>query len=190
MPTELDPIDRTILSLLQSDASLSTADIAARAGASQSSVWRRIERLEKSGVIKKRVAILDRHKLGLDMMVFAHVKLQGHGQRALPMFEEAVRRFPEVVECHTLLGETDYLLRVVTRDAASYEAFFRKHLNSGRGRAVHQFVHDDLGSEKHDGAAAFASMVKREAVTSEAARRCRRNPTGASRPWFYTSRER
>jgi len=128
MPTELDLIDRTILSLLQSDASLSTADIAARAGASQSSVWRRIERLEKSGVIKKRVAILDRHKLGLDMMVFAHVKLQGHGQRTLPMFEEAVRRFPEVVECHTLLGETDYLLRVVTRDAASYEAFFRKHL--------------------------------------------------------------
>jgi len=128
MPTELDPIDRTIISLLQSDASLSTADIAARAGASQSSVWRRIERLENSGIIKKRVALLDRHKLGLEMMVFAHVKLQGHGQRTLPMFEEAVRRFPEVVECYTLLGETDYLLRVVTRDAASYEAFFRKHL--------------------------------------------------------------
>ena len=94
MLTSLDPIDRTILSLLQSDASLSTAEIAARAGASQSSVWRRIERLESSGVIKKRVALLDRHKLGLDMMVYAHVKLQAHGQRTLPQFEEAVRRFP------------------------------------------------------------------------------------------------
>jgi Lrp/AsnC family transcriptional regulator len=129
MPSDLDPIDRTILSLLQADASLSTADIAARAGASQSSVWRRIEKLEGAGIIKKRVALLDRHKLGLDMMVFAHVKLQAHGQRTLPLFEEAVRRFPEVVECYTLLGETDYLLRVITRDTASYEAFFRKHLS-------------------------------------------------------------
>ena len=128
MLADLDKIDRTILTLLQSDASLSTAEIAQRAGASQSSVWRRIEKLESAGIIKKRVAILDRRKLGLDMMVFAHVKLQAHGQRALPQFEDAVRRFPEVVECHTLLGETDYLLRVITRDAASYEAFFRKHL--------------------------------------------------------------
>jgi Lrp/AsnC family transcriptional regulator len=129
MPAELDAIDRTILSLLQSDASLSTADIATHAGASQSSVWRRVEKLENSGIIKKRVALLDRHKLGLGMMVFAHVKLQAHGQRTLPLFEETVRRFPEVVECHTLLGETDYLLRVITRDTASFEAFFRKHLS-------------------------------------------------------------
>jgi Lrp/AsnC family transcriptional regulator len=129
MPVEIDPVDRHILLLLQADASLTTAEIAARAGASQSSVWRRIERLEAAGIIRKRVAVLDRHKLGLDMMVFAHVKLQAHGQRTLPMFEEAVRRFPEVVECHTLLGETDYLLRVITRDTASYELFFRKHLS-------------------------------------------------------------
>src|SRR5579864_7822736 len=128
MPAELDAIDRTILTLLQSDASLSTAEIASKAGASQSSVWRRIEKMEQSGIIRKRVALLDRKKLGLDMMAFAHVKLQAHGQRTLPLFEEAVRRFPEVVECYTLLGETDYLLRVLTRDTASYEAFFRKHL--------------------------------------------------------------
>jgi Lrp/AsnC family transcriptional regulator len=129
MRTELDPVDRHILLLLQSDASLTTAEIAARAGASQSSVWRRIERLEAAGIIRKRVALLDAVKLGLDMMVFAHVKLQAHGQRTLPQFEEAVRRLPEVVECHTLLGETDYLLRVVTRDTVSYEAFFRRHLS-------------------------------------------------------------
>jgi Lrp/AsnC family transcriptional regulator len=129
MTEEIDAIDRTILMILQADASLSTAEIAAKAGTSQSSVWRRIEKLEKLGIIRKRVALLDRNKLGLGMMVFAHVKLQAHGQRTLPLFEEAVRRFPEVVECHTLLGETDYLLRVITRDAAAYEAFFRKHLS-------------------------------------------------------------
>ena len=129
MTEEIDAIDRTILMILQADASLSTAEIAAKAGTSQSSVWRRIEKLEKLGIIRKRVALLDRAKLGLGMMVFAHVKLQAHGQRTLPLFEEAVRRFPEVVECYTLLGETDYLLRVITRDAAAYETFFRKHLS-------------------------------------------------------------
>jgi Lrp/AsnC family transcriptional regulator len=129
MPADLDTVDRHILLLLQADASLSTAEIANRVGASQSSCWRRIEKLEASGIIKKRVALLDRHKLGLEMMVFAHVKLQSHGQRTLPQFEEAIRRYPEVVECHTILGETDYLLRVLTRDTASYEAFFRKHLS-------------------------------------------------------------
>jgi Lrp/AsnC family transcriptional regulator len=129
MPADLDTVDRHILLLLQADASLSTAEIAGRVGASQSSCWRRIEKLEAAGIIKKRVALLDRHKLGLEMMVFAHVKLQSHGQRTLPQFEEAIRRYPEVVECHTILGETDYLLRVLTRDTASYEAFFRKHLS-------------------------------------------------------------
>jgi Lrp/AsnC family transcriptional regulator len=129
MPISLDAVDRQILSLLQADASMSTSDIASRAGASQSAAWRRIEKLEQAGIIKKRVALLDRHKLGLDVMVFAHVKLHGHGQRALPQFEEAIRRLPEVVECHTLLGEQDYLLRVVTRDLASYESFFRRHLS-------------------------------------------------------------
>src|ERR1700742_3212369 len=129
MPADLDPIDRHILLLLQADGSLSTAEIASRVGASQSSCWRRIERLESAGIIRKRVALLDRHKLGLEMMVFTHVKLQAHVQRTLPQFEEAVRRFAEVVESHALLGETDYLLRVVTRDTASYEDFLRKHLS-------------------------------------------------------------
>jgi len=129
MPTDIDQTDMKILALLQADASLPTSEIASQTGISQSSCWRRIERLEADGIIRKRVAILDRHKLGLETMVFAHVKLQGHGQRTLPQFESAVKLFPEVVECYTLLGEQDYLLRVVTRDIASYEAFFRKSLS-------------------------------------------------------------
>ncbi len=129
MPVDLDAVDRHILLLLQMDATLTTSEIASRVGASQSSVWRRIERLETSGVIKRRVALLDRNKLGFDTMVFTHVKLQGHGQRTLPSLEEARKRFPEVVECYTRLGEPDYLLRVLTRDTASYETFFRKHLS-------------------------------------------------------------
>jgi Lrp/AsnC family transcriptional regulator len=129
MPVSLDAIDWQILTILQADASLSTAEIASRVGASQSSCWRRIEKMQEAGIIKRRVAILDRQKLGLGSMVFAHVKLQGHGQRSLPQFEEAVRKFPEVMECHTLLGEQDYLLRVVTKDVQAYETFFRKYLS-------------------------------------------------------------
>lgn len=137
----LDALDRKILAILQSDASLSTAEIANRVGLSQSPCWRRIERLESLGYIRKRVALLDRHKLGLEMMVFAHVKLQSHGQRTLPQFEEAISRLPEVVECYTVLGETDYILRVVTRDLPSYERFFRENLSQ---IAALQFMHSSI----------------------------------------------
>jgi Lrp/AsnC family transcriptional regulator len=129
MHLEIDAVDRQILAILQHDASLSTGEIANRVGLSQSPCWRRIERLEAAGYVKSRVALLDRHKLGLAVMVFAHVKLQGHSQRTLPAFEEAVKNMPEVVECHTVLGETDYILRVITRDLPAYEKFFRDHLS-------------------------------------------------------------
>jgi Lrp/AsnC family transcriptional regulator len=128
MIRDLDPIDRHILAILQQDASPSTAEIAARVGLSQSPCWRRIERLEAAGCIRKRVALLNPQKLGLNLLAFAHVKLESHAQRALPQFEEAVRLMPEVVECHTVLGETDYLLRVVTRDLPAYERLLREKL--------------------------------------------------------------
>lgn len=128
MAWDLDPIDRRILGLLQRDASLSTSEVASLVGLSQSPCWRRIERLETSGYILRRVALLDAHKLGLNMMVFAHVKLQSHGKAQLPQFEEAIRSMPEVVECYTVLGDTDYILRIVTRDLPAYEAFVREQL--------------------------------------------------------------
>ena len=121
---ELDRYDRQILDLLQRDASLSAAEIGDRIGLSQSPCWRRIHRLEQAGYIVKRVACLDRRKLGLDVLVFAMVKLSAHGRRSLPEFAEAIRGFPEVQECFTLMGEMDFLLRVVTRDVQSYERFF------------------------------------------------------------------
>lgn len=120
----LDRYDRQILDLLQRDASLSAAQIGDAVGLSQSPCWRRINRLETDGYIKKRVACLDRHRLGLDVLVFAMVKLSAHGRRSLPEFAEAIQRFPEVQECFTLMGEMDYLLRVVTPDIQAYERFF------------------------------------------------------------------
>ena len=125
MPIDpLDPFDKEILALLQEDASLSAADIGARIGLSQSPCWRRIHRLEEAGLVTRRVALLDRHKLGLDVLVFALIKLNAHGRRSLPEFADAIQRYPEVQECFTLMGEMDFLVRIVTWDIQSYERFF------------------------------------------------------------------
>ena len=129
MPVELDAIDRRILTLLQSDAQLSSAEIAERVGLSQAPCWRRIKRMEENGVIRLRATLLDRKKLGLNVLVFAQVKLAAHGRQTLPEFEETVRGLPEVMECYTLMGATDYIIKVVTRDVESYERFFRENLS-------------------------------------------------------------
>ena len=125
---ELDSIDRQILEILQDDASLSSAQLAEKVGLSSSPCWRRIQRLEKTGVIRKRVALLDPAALGLGIVVFASVRLTAHGRQALPEFEAAVARFPDVMECYTVSGGQDYLLRVVTRDIHAYEIFLRGQL--------------------------------------------------------------
>ncbi len=124
----IDSIDRKILEVLQRDASLSNAQIASQVGLSVSPCWRRIQRLERDGVIRGRVALLDPARLGLGVVVFASVKLSSHGRQALPEFESAIREYPEVLECYTVTGEVDFILRVVTRDMQSYERFLRDHL--------------------------------------------------------------
>lgn len=125
MPEELDAIDLRILDMLQEDASLSIAEIAERVGLSSSPAWRRIERLKKAGVITKQVTLLDQEKLGLKFEVFASVKLQHPSRENLERFEAAVRGWPEVVDCATVTGAVDYMLRIVTTDIHGYEDFLR-----------------------------------------------------------------
>lgn len=126
---ELDDIDRRILDALQRDGSLSAADLASQVGLSTTTCWRRIQQLEQSGVIKARVAILDRAKLGLDVVVFVQVRLSTQGRDAIAQFDKAIRHRPEVLDCYTLTGEWDFCLRIVTRDMKEYEAFFLDHLS-------------------------------------------------------------
>ncbi len=125
---KLDDLDLAILDVLQEDARLSNAAVASRVGLSPSPCWRRVQRLERLGVIRARVAVLDAEKLGIGLVAFANVKLSAHGRQALPEFEEAIRRYDEVVECHTVTGEVDFVLRIVTRDTHSYERLLRDHL--------------------------------------------------------------
>ena len=126
---EIDELDRKILRLLQSDASLSATAIGEQVGLSQSPCWRRIQRLKDSGLIKAQGLVIDRKKLGFDTMVFAHVKLTAHGRSKVAEFGDTIRQFPEVLECHLLLGQVDFLLRIVTPDLEAYERFFFERLS-------------------------------------------------------------
>ena len=121
---EIDSVDREILRLLQQDAELSAAAIGEKIGLSQSPCWRRIQRLREEGLIQGQEIRLDRKKLGFDIMVFAQVKLTAHGRSKVPEFAATIRDFPEVQECHLVLGNIDFLLRIVVRDIDEYEHFF------------------------------------------------------------------
>ena len=128
MADELDPIDARILDILQPDAGLSVAEVADRVGLSASPCWRRIKRLEDAGLITKRVTLLDAAKLGLDFEVYAIVKLNLPSTDNLDVFEAAVANWPEVVQCATITGREDYVLRIVTSDMHAFDRFLREKL--------------------------------------------------------------
>lgn len=122
----MDPIDLKILQCLQEDASLPVADIAERVGLSKTPCWRRIRHLEDIGLIRQRVALLDRAKLNVAVTVFVGIKTRKHDVAWLEAFAKAVVEFPEVVEFYRMSGEVDYMLRVVVPDIAAYDAFYQR----------------------------------------------------------------
>lgn len=130
MPTELAKQDITILRILQRDASKTSSEIAETLNMSQSPCWRRINRIEQAGIMRKKVAILDREKLGMELVVFTTVNLSITGRQQLEEFESSVSDFPEVVECYTMTGVWDYMLKIITRDIRHYESFVRERLLS------------------------------------------------------------
>ena len=123
--------DIAIMASLQQDASISTAALAERLTSSQSPVWRRINKLESEGTIQKRVALLDRSALGMEVVVFATINLTQTGRQNLLAFERAVETHPEVVECYTMAGIWDYVLKIICKDVRHYEDFVRNTLLSG-----------------------------------------------------------
>jgi Lrp/AsnC family transcriptional regulator len=125
----IDRLDLRLLDILQRHGALSVAEVASRVRLSTTTCWRRIQQLEQDGVIKARVALLDRNALGLDVTIFAHVKLATTGRDALAEFEAAIRERAEVLECYTLTGEWDFLLKIVTKNVKAYEAFYLDYLS-------------------------------------------------------------
>ena len=122
----MDQIDRQILIQLQHNAAQPVADIARKVGLSVTPCWRRIQRMEESGIIRKRVALLDSKAIGVCMSVFVAVRTDQHNADWLKNFAGVVADMPEVVEVYRMSGDVDFLLRVVVPDMAAYDSFYRK----------------------------------------------------------------
>ena len=128
----LDRFDLGILAALQEDGALSIAALSERIGLSPTPCWKRVKRLETEGFIEKRVAIVNRKKLGLGVTVFVSVRTGQHDEKWLKKFAAAVATLPEVLEFHRMSGDVDYLLKVVTTDIDGYDAFYKKLIRAAQ----------------------------------------------------------
>ena len=127
---DMDAIDRKIVALLQDDASLSLAQIAHRVGLSQSPCWKRIQRLEKTGIIRKRVALINPEAIGMGLTVFVSVETGDHSTTWLSKFAQTVTAMPEVMEFHRMAGDIDYMLRVSVPNMQAYDAFYKRLIDT------------------------------------------------------------
>ncbi len=134
-PESLDEIDRSILNILQLQGRISNADLARQTNLSPPAIHARLRRLEKQGYIREYVAVLDRESLGYDMLCFINVTIQVHQPDAVAGFRDAIRNMPEVLECHHVTGEHDYLLKVVIRNRQDLERFVMNQLTPVKGIA-------------------------------------------------------
>jgi Lrp/AsnC family leucine-responsive transcriptional regulator len=129
---ELDALDRQLLAHLQHDARLSTAELARRLELSGPGLQKRMRKLEHQGVIRGYVTVVDREAVGLDLLCFIHVTLAHHRSTSVKRFPDKIRNMPEVLECHFLTGEFDYLLKVVVANHDHLEKFlFGKLMKAG-----------------------------------------------------------
>ena len=122
----MDRYDRQILSILQEDATVPVAGLGEQVGLTSTPCWRRVQKLEESGIIRKRVALLDPAKLNVGVTVFVSVRTNQHSEKWLKTFHGLVASIPEVTEFYRMAGDTDYLLRVVVPDIAAYDAVYKK----------------------------------------------------------------
>jgi Lrp/AsnC family transcriptional regulator len=122
----MDKIDRRILDLLQHDGSLAAAEIAERVGLSKVPCWRRIQRLQETGVIRQTVALLDAKALNVGTTVFVMMKTAQHSAAWFERFQKAVKDIPEITEIYRMSGEVDYLMRIVVPDIEGYDVVYKR----------------------------------------------------------------
>jgi DNA-binding Lrp family transcriptional regulator len=124
----LDRVDRRILDELQADARISNQDLAKRVGLSGAPCWRRLRRLEEDGFIASYATILNRSAIGLPILAYAQVTLENHHPESVRQFDQLIAHRPEVLECHSMSGSNDYLLRIVASSIEAYEHFLSTHV--------------------------------------------------------------
>ena len=126
----MDKLDAKILDLLQDNASLTAAEVADRVGLSKAPCWRRIQKLQQAGVIRRTVALLDGHALNVGTTVFVTLKTGNHSEAWFEKFVRAVRTIPEVTEIHRMSGDVDYLIRIVVPDIDAYDVVYKQLIAS------------------------------------------------------------
>ena len=122
----MDKFDRAILEILQEDCTLAIGALAERIGLGTTACWRRIQKLEEEGILRKRVALLDRSRLNIGVTVFVSIKTNQHSAQWLETFHARVAEIVEVVELYRMAGDTDYLLKMVVPDIAGYDAVYKQ----------------------------------------------------------------
>ena len=130
MPYDLDRLDRKLLALLQQDSTLTVAELGDRIGLSSTPCWKRLKRLEDEGFVERRVALVDRVKVGLPVTVFVSIRTNSHDESWLVDFANAVSKLPEIVEIYRMSGDVDYLLKVVTSDIEGYDRLYKRLIRS------------------------------------------------------------
>ncbi|MDJ0612424.1 MAG: Lrp/AsnC family transcriptional regulator [Rhizobiaceae bacterium] len=118
---KLDDLDLKILRLLQQDSDIAISDLGEHVGLSHTPCWRRIKKMQEAGIILGNRSLLDAEKVRLDVSIFVFVKLDTHSADVLDAFENATATVPEILQCYTMSGEFDYLLRVVVSSVREYE---------------------------------------------------------------------
>ncbi len=137
---DFDELDRKILRILQNSGKISMQDLADQVGLSVSPCWRRVRKLEEARIITGYVALLDRRKLGLNTLAYVHVSLTDHKEETIKQFDDFVAHQDQVVECCSITGADDYLLKVVAEDPEGLETFIMRrilHLGIVRSSTTH-----------------------------------------------------
>jgi Lrp/AsnC family transcriptional regulator, leucine-responsive regulatory protein len=129
MMVNLDVTDKKILNLLQQNSKANIKEIALKIGLTQTPTYERIKRLEKDGVIKNYIAVLDKEKVGYTIEVFCQVTLLVHSKDMITRFENAINKLDEVMECFHVAGNYDYLLKIIVKDMNCYQAFLKNKLS-------------------------------------------------------------
>lgn len=124
----IDEIDKRIMALLQKDAKYTNKELSSKLGLSITAIYERVKKLEKNGIIKKYVAILEQQFIDKSFVVFCNIKLDQHKQEYVIKFEKDVRKLQEVMECYHISGDFDYLLKVIVKDMKGFRAFMVEKL--------------------------------------------------------------
>lgn len=145
----MDKTDKSILKLLQQNARISNKELAKETGLSTTPVFERVKKLEKNGIIKNYVAIVDQAKLNKNLTSFVSVKLEKHSKGHLMQFQNSIYRLPEVMECYHVAGNTDYVLKVLIEDIQAYKKFVTEKMSAIENIASIEtlFVMDEVKKE-------------------------------------------